>query len=154
MSRYPRSEARETREEEAPARRKRIPLGVPRLKLNAPTRPGYVRRWVNDDAGRLDAAQQGGYEYVLGEARPDGVATEGMGAKISRVVGTREGGAPITAYLMEIRKEWYDEDQKAKQAGVNATEEALKRGSDEHGTPGTDGRYVPKSGISIDSKLM
>jgi len=122
--------------------------------MNAPTRPGYVRRWVNDDPGRLDAAREGGYEFVAGESKSEGGATDGIGAKISRVVGTRDGGTPITAYLMEIRKEWYDEDQKAKQAGVNATEEALKRGSDEHGTPGTDGRYVPKSGISIDSKLM
>lgn len=154
MSRYPRTEARETREEEAPERRVRVPLGVPRLKMTAPQRPGYVRRWVNDDPGRLDSAQQGGYEFVLGEVRSEGGATDGVGAKISRVVGSNDNGTPKTAYLMEIKKEWYDEDQQAKQASVNQTEAALRRGSDEHGEPGRDGRYVPESGISINSKLQ
>lgn len=153
MSRYPRSEARETREEQEPSRRKRVPLGVPRLKMNAPQRPGYVRRWVNDNPGRLDAAQQGGYEFVVGESASEGGATDGMGAKISRIVGTRDGGAPITAYLMETKQEWYEEDQKSKQAIVDETEAALKRGQDSHGQPGVDGRYVPEGGISINSQL-
>jgi hypothetical protein len=124
------------------------------MKMNAPQRPGYVRRWVNDDPGRLDAAQQGGYEFVLGESKSEGGATEGMGQKISRVVGSYDSGNPKTAYLMEIKKEWYDEDQRAKQGNVDLSEAALRRGTDEHGQPGVDGRYIPKSGISIDSNLQ
>lgn len=154
MSRLPRSESRESRDEQETPRRRRVPLGVPRQKLNAPQRPGYVRRWVNDDPGRLDAAQEGGYEYVTGESRSEGGATDGMGAKISRVVGTRDGGAPITAYLMEIKKEWYDEDQEAKQGKIDDSEAALRRGQDQHGKPGVDGRYVPQGGISINTKLQ
>jgi hypothetical protein len=46
-------------------RKKRVPLGVPRTKLTAPTRPGYQRRWINDDAkGRLQHAKEGGYTHV------------------------------------------------------------------------------------------
>jgi hypothetical protein len=41
-------------------RKKRVPLGVPRTKLTVPTRPGYQRRWINDDAkGRLQHALKG-----------------------------------------------------------------------------------------------
>lgn len=152
MSRYPSLEARKTREDQESPRSKRVPLGVPRMKMNAPQRPGYVRRWVNDDVGRLDAAQQGGYEFVTGESTSEGGATDGMGTKISRVVGSRDNGQPITAYLMEIKQEWYDEDQQAKNRKIDENEAAIKVGSDSQGKPGVDGRYIPESGISITSK--
>lgn len=144
----------ESREAEPTSRKARSPLGVPRLKMNAPKRPGYVQRWVNDDPGRLEAAQEGGYEFVSGISPSEGGLTEGVGSKISRVVGSFDSGKPKMAYLMEIKKEWYGEDQEKKMQQVDMTEGALRRGQDTHGAPGQDGRYVPKSGISIDSKVQ
>jgi hypothetical protein len=32
-----------------------------------------------------------------------------------------------TSYLMRIKKEWHDEDQKAKQEHINETERAMKQ---------------------------
>ena len=48
---------------------------------------------------------------------------------------------------MEIPKEFYDEDFAQKQAMVDATDEAIYRGTlnEEAG----DKRYVPKDGISV-----
>ena len=42
---------------------------------------------------------------------------------------------------MEIRKDWYDEDQATKQASIDATESLIKRGALVQ-KPGEDGAYV------------
>ena len=141
-------EAREqTRERPQTERAQRVPLGSARQKLLAGTRPGYVRHWFNDVGGRIPAALQAGYEFV----RKDGEATTtDMGEAISQVVGTKEGGGGLTAYLMEIREDWYREDQAKKQEAVDAVEATIRRG-ELIGQVGQDGRYLPKAGISIKS---
>ena len=138
-------------------RKTRVPLGVPRMKLKAEQAPGKVRRWVNDTVDRIHAAQEGGYEFVQRSAGvkagdPGAVFREGLDSRMSKVVGTKEDGSPLHAYLMEIDADWHKEDQAAKQEQINETERALMRGSDEKGTPGRDGRYVPRDGISIERK--
>lgn len=160
MARYPTSERSplehkadtETRQQEG--RKKRVPLGIPRQKLTAQQRDGYVRRWVVDRPGRLSQAEDGGYTFVTDPlpGASDVTQRDGIGSRISRVVGTHEDRNPMTAYLMEIKKEWYDEDQKLKGKSVDTTEAALKTGSDQHGSPGEDGRYIPKEGIKIEQK--
>lgn len=126
-------------------RAKRVPLGVQRLKLQASQRPGFVRRWVNDDGARTQMALQGGYEFV----RLDGQATTtDPGQAVSQIVGKTEGGTPLRAYLMEIREEWYAEDQATKQESIDATEKQIRRG-ELVGKVGQDGVYVPSQGISI-----
>ena len=37
------------------------------------------------------------------------------GKSVSRTVGTREGGGGMTAYLMEMPTEWYEQDQALKE---------------------------------------
>lgn len=109
--------SRETREQSnARERRERIPLGVPRSRMAADTRPGYVRRWVNDTPGRIAAAEKAGYEHV----------TEGD-QKRSINAGVNEDGSVMRAHLMEIPKEFYDEDQAAKQKPIDEFEEQLRR---------------------------
>lgn len=146
----------DSRQQESP-RRQRIPVGVPRLKLNAPNKEGYVRRWVNDDNTRLQDFEAGGYSFVhnvqAGDARGanDITARESVDSRVSRVVGKNEDGTPLRAYLMEIRKDWYDEDQRAKQARIDEQEAQMRRGADSEGNqPGRDGRYVPREGITIE----
>lgn len=123
---------------EPKGRAQRIPLGVQKLKLQAAKRSGFVRRWVNDNGARVQQALQGGYEYVKG---PDG-------QNISQIVGSKDGGGPLHGFLMEIREDWYTEDQATKQEHVNATENQIRRG-ELVGKVGQDGVYVPKQGISI-----
>ena len=136
-------------------RKKRVPFGVPRMKLKTDQVPGKVRRWINDDVDRLGSAHEGGYEFVehaqSGSAgSADITIRDGMDSRVSKVVGTKADGSPLRAYLMEIDEDWYKEDQEAKQSRVDKTEEALRRGTDETGTPGRDGRYIPREGIKIE----
>ena len=86
--------------------------------------PNYVYRVVNDKDGRIQKMQGIGYEFVeddenIGDYR----VAEGskMGSAVSKPVGNG-----VTGYLMKIRKEFYDEDQKAKAAKVDEIEKALK----------------------------
>jgi len=118
-------------------RRRRVPLGVPRLKLEVATTPGKVGRWVNDVGDRINAAIDGGYEHVTG---PDGTQRK-------KVVGTKEDGSSMTAYYMEIDKELYDEDQAAKQAEIDVVDRQIKEGTFDQ-RPG-DMRYIPSTGIKI-----
>jgi hypothetical protein len=91
---------------------------------------GFVTRWVNDADGRVQSALAGGYNFVLpDEARSVG-ATEihqgntDVGGKVSKVVS--RGEPIIRAYLMKIEKEYYDEDQQAKEQGNMKVDEALR----------------------------
>lgn len=133
------------------ARRERIPLGTVRQKLTAPTREGKVRRWVNDNGGRVSMAEQGGYDFVaddgiqIGETAI-GSGNQDLGSRVSRVVGTKEDGSPLRAYLMEIDEDLYKEDQEAKAAQIKEVDDRIRSGNIERKPD--DGRYVPESGIN------
>lgn len=134
-SRQPRATSRE-----ATGRRERIPLGTPRAKLGAKPIEGHHQRWINDTGTRLMDAQNAGYEFV----------TDDKGRKISRPVGTQESGKPMTAHLMKIKNEFYEEDQAVKQSDLDKIDDSIKRG----GVKGADqqdahGFYVPNEGITI-----
>lgn len=143
----------------ADTRKERVPFGVPQSRLTvANQEPGFIYRWVNDDGrGRLDRALAGGYEFaptVTGQKVGSGTAdgNSDVGSRVSRIVGTQEGGAGMRAYLMRIKREWYIEDQRAKQAQVDEVDKAIRRG-DAHKS-GDDQRYVPSAGISLSDKAM
>lgn len=141
-------EERATSREES-GRNKRVPLGVARSKLSVPERPGYMRRWVNDTEGRLMQAEQGGYQFAtdqnlqIGQPDVDNVNRD-LGARVSRVVDKSTGQK---AYLMEIKQEFYAEDQAAKSKKIRATEDQIRKGKIE----ADESRYVPKGGINIDT---
>lgn len=125
---------------EPTGRAERIPLGSHRQKLVSDTRPGFIRRWINDKGARIQYAFQGGWNFV---SRNKSTAnTTDQGDAVSQIVGTKEGGGSMTAYLMEISREWYDADQAAKQKRVDEAESQINRGKDEHGEVGKDGRYM------------
>lgn len=146
----------EEKKEMTAKRRERIPLNRNRMKLSVPSRPGYVRRWVNDVPGRLYNFERAGYEFVTD---PDLIVGEGddvsqrpgVGSVVSRMVGSIEAtGQPLRAYLMEIPQEYYDEDQAVKAAEVDERENAMRRGQDSQGSPGDGARYIPKTPIKIE----
>ena len=117
----------------------RVPFGGPRLKLQLSNEDaqrfvtrGFVPRWINDQDGRLARAMSGGYNYV----KPENAGSLGQGAlhagntsqdsRVSKVVS--RGEPVITSYLMEIKKEYYDEDQALKETRNAKVDEALAGG--------------------------
>ncbi len=125
----------------------RVPLGVARSKLSVPSRPGYVRRWINDTEGRLMNAEQGGYQYAtdkldtVGAPDIDNVNRD-LGARTSRVVDKTTGQK---AYLMEIKEEFYAEDQEAKAAKVAEKDRLIRTGKLDDDVE----RYIPDQGKGI-----
>lgn len=89
--------------------------------------PGYVYRIVNDVGDRVEMFKQAGYELVeseavqVGERRVNSASALGSKAQVSvDSTGTK-------AFVMRIPKEWYDEDQRAKQSDVDELERTIKK---------------------------
>ena len=123
----------------------RVPLGGVRSKLQLSeadrkgfTERGMIPRWVNDDGGRLAAAQAGGYTFVdpkYATSLGSGVISQGntdLGSKVSKIVTRASADGPaITGYLMEIRKKYWDADQILKEERNQVTDKALHIGDGE-----------------------
>lgn len=141
--------------ESAPQRRKQTKnYGVPSQKLAMPELSGYALRWFNDTVGRLHEMQQNDWEFVdiaeFGGKVDESVSTD-LGTRVSRIVGTNEHGDPLRAYLMKKRREWHEADQKEKDDPLKAMDETIRRG--ELNDKASDKRYVPKSGIDIQTRF-
>lgn len=89
--------------------------------------PGFEYRIVNDDDDRVMELQERGYEIVTHDAKV-GDKRVGIPKKEGTPIQISVGGGK-KAYLMRQKKEWYDEDQAAKQLEVDAQEASLKGGS-------------------------
>jgi len=138
--------------------KKRTPIGTFRAKLaiDPDLFPKHHIRWMNDELNRISNALQGSYEFVssdelgdtdIGERDVTSGSTD-VGTRVSRIVGTKEDGTPLTAYLMKIPLEYYDEDQADKQRIIEENEAAMFRGEHDDAGEG-ESRYVPKEGMSI-----
>ena len=106
----------------------RIPVSGERNILTVVGKdPNYVYRWVNDaEAGmRIDRFKAGGWEVVEKEAVKVGDKVVDQGTGVGSVT-TRYVGQGTTAVLMRIPKEWYDEDQEAKQAKLDEIDDAMR----------------------------
>jgi len=125
--------------QKAPSGRvKRQPVSA-RGRLNVSGKdPNYEYRFVNDIGDRIEIFQQAGYELVdksehrIGDSRLD--ISKGDGTHASVSVGVKPNGEGQKAYLMRIKKEWYEEDQAKKLEDIQAFQEALKK-------PNIDGAY-------------
>lgn len=127
-------------------RKERVPLSAMKMKLDAPAREGFVRRWVNDDAGRIQDFERAGYACVEDQE----IHTDGEGSRVARRVGVQDNGDPLYAFLMEQKQDWYNEDQATKQAELDKVDAAIKRGDGGGVQNGQDGRYVPSQGITYE----
>ena len=95
--------------------------------------PNYVYRWVNDISGRIERFKAAGYEPVTADVEVGTKAVD-RNSKLGSVI-TRSVGGTITAVLMRIPKEWYDEDQAAKQAQIDESDRMLRSEQDvDYGT--------------------
>lgn len=118
------------------ARTKRTSINGIRNRLTIEGKdPAFEYRIVNDTPGRIQRFLDAGYEIVTDEDLTVGdkkVATptgEGTPKKIST-------GGGMTSYVMRISKEWYKEDQDAKQAQIDEMENSMKRRAKDEGLIG------------------
>ena len=108
------------------SRVKRTPVGGKRDVLTVSNKdPNYEYRWVNDIPGRIQRFMDGGWEVVNHDTEVGGEAVD-KGSRLGSAV-TKSVGGITTAVLMRILKEWYDEDQVAKQEAVKALEATMQQ---------------------------
>jgi hypothetical protein len=98
---------------------------------------GYVYRIVNDVDDRVANLQELGYEIVtkesvgaVGNKRVDSASSIGSTAHFPV-------GQGVKAIVMRQKKEWYEQDQTAKQAEIAALENTMKsdaRKASDYGT--------------------
>ena len=111
---------------EAPKRQRRSSTAGARDKLTVYDRdPNYVYRWVRNDEGRIERFKEIGYEVVT-QSHEVGEKTVDSGSQLGSAV-TKFGGGSVTLVLMRIPREWYDEDQAAKEESIAQTEATMKR---------------------------
>lgn len=106
-------------------------------KLSVTTEiPGYQLRWFNDQDGRVEAAVgRAWWDFVTQDeiALQDGNKVldrnSDVGTRVRAIVGTLDNGDPLYAYLLKIKKEWFEEDQQSSAKLIRAGEkEMLKNG--------------------------
>lgn len=118
-------------------RRRRSKVGGSSMKLAAPTRPGFVRRWFNDSGNRIAEAEELGYEHV---SDPE-VEKHSLGSRISRRVGTSPDGKGQNAFLMECPDELYAEGDSEREAIHSRVDQAIVEGAVSSDLGSSDGAY-------------
>lgn len=110
----------------APAGRvTRTPVGQRNILTVRGKDPNYEYRIVNDVEDRITQFQEAGYEIVsdesvqVGDKRVSAASSIGSAKQLSVGGGTK-------AYVMRIRKDWYEEDQATKLRQVAAQEDSIK----------------------------
>ncbi len=109
-------------------RRRRAATGGFHLRLKTPERPGYHRRWFNDEPGRLAEAEDLAYSHVC----DPGLKSDSPDTRVRQHVGSKDG-RPLYAYLMETPMEEYRAGQADKEEAHTSFEAAIRRGEDHTG---------------------
>lgn len=118
----------------AQSRKKRVPVFQQRGSLTVIGEdPNYVYRWVNDlneSGGRIVMFTEAGYVHVKkGEVSSIGDTyafdSEFAGGSIVRKPCGK--GTEGFLYYMKIKREWYDEDQQAKESETAERESQIQR---------------------------
>jgi hypothetical protein len=117
----------------ASARPRRSPLaGRNRLAVKN-KEAGFVYRIANIKDDNIDLLKERGYEIcekesigAVGDKKVDNPSSLGSASEISV-------GAGDKAVVMRIPKEWYDEDQAAKQAQIDEVERSMGKDKGDYG---------------------
>jgi hypothetical protein len=120
----------------------RVPIGVPAQRFSIPKedQEKYHYHVFNDnwrkEPDRIQRAQSAGYEIVEHE-------------RSGETSGTNDDGSEIKGVLMRIPREFYDQDQAAKQQEMDKVDEQIRQGKFK-----TEGPiYKPGGGIKTEVKL-
>jgi len=106
-------------------RPQRVPVGTRNVLTVAGKDPNYEYRIINDSGDRVQEFLDAGYELVdadsvrVGDKRVNTAKAEGSIAQLSVGQGQK-------AFVVRIKKEWYEEDQRAKMKKVDDLEAATK----------------------------
>ena len=96
---------------------RRTPVGQRNVLTVSNKDPNFEYRIVNDTGDRVEQFKSAGYEIVsasdvkIGDRRITAASAEGSMAQVSV-------GGGVKGIVMRIPKEWYEEDQKAKQQAI------------------------------------
>jgi hypothetical protein len=132
------SPAKPEAEAKSPTRRRRASVGGHATKLHAPERPGFVRRWCNDQGNRIADMEDLGYSVVSDL----GIETHSPGSVASRRVGIAADGSGLKAILMETPDELYAEGIAEREALHRQVDQAIVTGADPTGQmTSSDGAY-------------
>lgn len=136
--------------------RRRTSMSVPQMKMSVPSIPNFHCHWVNDDQGRIERALRAKYQFVendevymhdfsmAGDSTKTG--NQDLGTRVSMVVGTKEGGGIMRAYLMKLPEALWRIDQRLQQERNDAISRALKAGRiGAEDTNMVDPRDLPKT---------
>lgn len=92
------------------------------LKANGKD-PDFEYRFVNDEGDRIQQFLDAGWvhedDVKVGDKRVESASSEGKHVQVSVGQGRK-------AFLMKIPKDFFEEDQRAKQAHLDETEAAMK----------------------------
>jgi hypothetical protein len=103
----------------------RVPVGQRNILTVKGKDPNYVYRVVNDVDDRVAQFLEGGYEIVDKDSTGVGDARASQGT----AVGSKQHfsvGQGTKAFVMRIKREFYEEDQATKQQFVDRQEAATK----------------------------
>lgn len=136
------------------------PMGAPTLKLEVPDRPGYHRRWIRGEAGRIQRALRAGYSFVApddvnvnnfdlgGDGSVSGNTDMGS-SRVSVISGdkTDATGQPGRLYLMECPLHLYERSRSMHEERNDDIATALKGGTvgaENENEIDKDARYVDR----------
>lgn len=106
------------------------------LTISGDKDPNFQYRFVNDVGSRIHQMKEAGYELVtddemvVGESRVSDPTAQGSAKRVINKDGT-------VSFLMKQKKDWYEEDQKAKQAQVDELENSMKNEANQQGMYGS-----------------
>lgn len=138
----------------------RVPMGGYTQQLAVTGIPeGFVGRWINHDGERVQQALNAGYIPVLKDGSLGDIEVSGGDLAhedewVSKPVGDTPHGK-LMAYLMAIRKEWYEENMRLKQQDIDLFDEAIQQGNsfDPQGNLGKSKNTYSEASISHNADL-
>lgn len=119
-------------------KKKRVPVGLrnPMSVDQDSLDPNFEYRFVRGKNDRIKQFLDGGYEIVEGQRAGD--KNIAVASSMGAATDIPSGDSEDRLYLMKIPKEYYVEDQQAKQDKVNAIEKQLH---DKPRSEGLEGKF-------------
>lgn len=141
------SEATEDSPVPATQRRRRAKVGGHALKLKAPERPGFIRRFAIATPERIAELEELGYTKVVDPSIP----TTGLGSgTVQRPAGIGADGAHNRHILMETPDELYAQGQAELEQHNSQIDQAIRAGRDVTGRLTSSETYGGQGSINVE----